>query len=159
MKKLFFLLLSGILLLSLTACGGGSREQPPSDFDPVSDINLIIEEDVPAFIMSEIDRESEDQYAYQVEDVLYLVATMGEKPTSGYEITFVGYRENQDHTMDVFLETTEPAEDEAVLQVLTFPAAYARFYPDLPVFHVRFHIDGEMVNDLVVETMEAPPGV
>ncbi len=51
---------------------------------------------------------------------LYLLVTYGEKPTSGYDVEITQVLETADEIV-VSVEFTEPAEDEAVLQVLTYP--------------------------------------
>jgi spore germination protein GerM len=95
-------------------------------------------------------------YAFMLEDVLYFIAAMGEQPTSGYEIAFTEYRDNEDQTWDMFLETTTPKPDEVVLQVITYPAAFTRFYPDGPVEQVRFSVDGQESVNIAVTRLVAP---
>jgi len=53
-------------------------------------------------------------------DSLYLLVTYGEKPTSGYDVEITQVVEKDDEIV-VNVNFTEPAEDEPVLQVLTYP--------------------------------------
>lgn len=150
-----------ILLFALSGCSapGNGKTPPPRPADPlpVPEISVIAADDVPDFILQNYaELTSERYYAYQLEGVLYLIAAMGERPSSGYSIWFSHYRDNLDHTWDVFLETEKPGQDEPVLTVLTYPAAFARFHPDLPIFHIRFHVDGQETQLVTVETLTAP---
>jgi hypothetical protein len=155
MRKVCTLVLFALLVLAATGCGRNGNGTPQPGVDPVPDINLIADDAVPEIVQNSIDLETQNQYVYQTDDGYYLIATMGQKNTAGYAITYTGYRDNQDHTWDVFLETSEPAEGEDVAQVLTYPVAYARFSPDLPIFTVRFHIDGTLITEKQTEPLEA----
>lgn len=153
MRKVCTLVLFALLVLAATGCGRNSNGTPEPGVEPVPDINLIAEDAVPEIVQNSIDLESQNQYVLQADDGYYLIATMGQQNTAGYTIAYTGYRDNQDHTWDVFLETSEPAEGEVVAQVLTYPVAYARFSPDLPIFTVRFHIDGTFIAEKHTEPL------
>ena len=156
MKKALILLLTALVLLLTTGCLSESKQQP-NPKQPLHEVNIIQQEDVPSFIINNhTDVKSENYYAYQLENVLYIIATRGERPTSGYNIAFVSYKDNQDQTWDIYLETKEPAKDEIVLTVITYPAAFSRFYPNAPVLKVNFYVDGKPVRETSVETLTAP---
>lgn len=156
MKKPLPLLLTALVLLLATGCLGKSNQQSDAK-QPIPDVNLIQQEEVPGFIINNhTDIQSENYYAYQLENVLYFIATMGERPTSGYNISFISFKDNQDHTWDIYLETKEPSKDENVLTVITYPAAFSRFYPNTPVFKINFYVDGKQNREVSVETLTAP---
>jgi len=102
-----------------------------------------------------VDKQKEGYYAFG-DEVIYLAAALGEKKTSGYSIHFVEYIVNEDQTWDVYLEIKSPGRDEHTAQVLTYPVAYARLYPEseLPIQRVRFHYDDKLLADLSVTEIE-----
>jgi hypothetical protein len=148
-----------LLLLLATGCGsrnggGSSKEKEPVPFPETA---WLEPEEMPEHILrDEVDLQREGRYALQLEDVLYLIAARGEQPSSGYEIAFVNYRDPQNHTLDVYLETVSPKPGEMVSDVLTYPAAAVRLYPQLPVFKVRFFVDGLETETVSVKKISAP---
>jgi hypothetical protein len=147
------------ILLLLTGCakpnGNGTTLPDPL---PVPDTSQINREDVPDFILeNHVDLQEQTYAALQLEGVLYLFASMGQQPSGGYSIAFVSYRDRKDHSWDVFLETVSPKTGDPVNTVITHPAAFARFHPQLPVFQVRFFINGTEAETVTVQAITAPP--
>ena len=130
-QKWLFLLLA---LLFLTAAGCGQDQVP---VDPVNDegVEVIMPDQLPAEVEGWIE-ESRQELAgqtYELEGVLYLLVTYGERPTGGYDVEITDIAV-QDEQVVVTAEFTEPAEDEIVTQALTYPYDLAMIEdPDLPV--------------------------
>lgn len=57
---------------------------------------------------------------YDTGDAIYLMVSAGEKPTGGFSLSLVSL-EKENGTLNIQLEEKEPAEDEMVIQVLTYP--------------------------------------
>ncbi|MCW3489843.1 protease complex subunit PrcB family protein [Dethiobacter alkaliphilus] len=165
MHKSIKLTLIGLFMILLAAGCAPNGEQNNNNNNnndridpgttPIPQENIISEEEVPELVMVHVDLEEEGYYALQMDGALYLVAAMGEQPTGGYSINFSEYRDNQDHTWDVFLETEEPGDDP-VTQALTYPAAFARFEEDLPIFHVQFHVNDTPTELVTVINLDSP---
>ena len=156
MKKAQILLVIVLFVVLVTGCLNKSSNKQPNA-QPIPEVNINQQEEVPGFIItSHTDVTLESYYAYQLENVLYIIAAAGERPSSGYDISFVSLKDNQDHTWDVYLEMKEPTKDEQVLTVMTFPVAFSRFYPNAPVFKVNIYVDGKQVKEVSVETLTAP---
>lgn len=154
MKRYFLLLLLFAMLLAAAGCGGEKAKEPPG----LLPIEAASESEIPEFILSElVDPTQENYYALgdvPGSDVLYLVATAGEKP-EGYEIVFSGYLVNADRTWDVYLKTKEPQKGKSGV---AFPVACAVLNPTPPRYPivVRFHVDGQKKADLAVTRLEMP---
>ncbi len=109
-KTLFFLLLAGTLMV-ISGCD-----------DPGEPIESIESDELPAEVQAWIE-DSTDRFGAQTlehEGLLYLLVTYGEKPTGGYVVEITEIIEEEDKVV-VTVHFTEPAEDEVVIQVLTYP--------------------------------------
>ncbi len=123
-------------LIFVTGCleSTAQSEQPESVEEYLTDA-------LPAEVQSWIEK-SRNDFASQTfthENILYLLVTYGEKPTGGYDAEIVDITET-DGRLLVNVLFTEPAEDEMVIQVLTYPYDLAMLEdPGLPV---EFHASG-----------------
>lgn len=122
-----------ILIFTLIFVSGcmestAQSEQP----EPVEE---YLTDELPAEVQNWIE-ESRKDFASQTlthENILYLLITYGEKPTGGYDVEIIDINEEGGRLV-VNVLFTEPAEDEMVTQVLTYPYDLAMLEdPGLPV--------------------------
>jgi len=74
--------------------------------------------------------------AREYEGSLYLLVTYGEQPTGGYRVEITDVVEGEDE-LRVYVEFTEPGEDDIVTQAITYPYDIIIVEPtDLPVTFV-----------------------
>ncbi len=142
-KQKWLLLLLALLFLVAAGCG---QEQLPAEPDSDEGVEIVLPDQLPAEVEEWIEdsRQELAGQTYELEGVLYLLVTYGERPTGGYdvEITDIAI---QDDKVVVTAEFTEPAEDEMVTQALTYPYDLAMIEdPDLPVEFVATGAETEI---------------
>ncbi len=142
-KQKWLLLLLALLFLVAAGCG---QEQLPTEPDSDEGVEIVLPDQLPAEVEEWIEdsRQELAGQTYELEGVLYLLVTYGERPTGGYdvEITDIAI---QDDKVVVTAEFTEPAEDEMVTQALTYPYDLAMIEdPDLPVEFVATGAETEI---------------
>jgi len=147
-KQKWLLLLLALLFLVTAGCG---QEQLPAEPDNDQESNdegveVILPDQLPAEIEEWIE-DSRQEFAgqtYELEGVLYLLVTYGERPTGGYDVEITDIAV-QDDKVVVTADFTEPAEDEMVTQALTYPYDLAMIEdPDLPVEFVATGAETEI---------------
>lgn len=133
MKKVqVFVVMLVVMILLVAGC---AQEGVP--VEPVNDQEeeAILPDQLPEEIETWIE-DSKDQFAaqtYELEGILYLLVTYGEKPTGGFEVEITNIVV-QDEKVEVTVEFTEPGEDDMVTQALTYPYDLAMLEdPGLPV--------------------------
>jgi hypothetical protein len=110
--------------------------------------NVLTESDYPQQISSQVIpeyRALERALACVVDDKIYVIATRGEKPTSGYEITIekmVVSEEDGVKTLKVYTVFKDPQPGTALTQVLTYPLQVAEtdltYLPDQIELKVQY---------------------
>ncbi len=147
-KQKWLLLLLALLFLVTAGCG---QEQLPAEPDNDQESNdegveVILPDQLPAEVEEWIE-DSRQEFAgqtYELEGVLYLLVTYGERPTGGYDVEITDIAV-QDDKVVVTADFTEPAEDEMVTQALTYPYDLAMIEdPDLPVEFVATGAETEI---------------
>ncbi len=131
-KQKWLLLLLALLFLVAAGCG---QEQLPAEPDNDEGVEVTLPDQLPAEVEEWIEdsRQELAGQTYELEGVLYLLVTYGERPTGGYDVEITDIAV-QDERVVVTAEFTEPAEDEMVTQALTYPYDLAMIEdPDLPV--------------------------
>ena len=73
--------------------------------------------------------------AYETGESVYLVVNAGEKPTGGYKITLQSV-EKRNGTPYLTVEEKGPAEDEMVIQVLTYPTLIIKLDHDYDSYNI-----------------------
>ena len=142
-KQKWLLLLLALLFLVAAGC---DQEELPAEPDNDEGVEVIMPDQLPAEVEEWIE-DSRQEFAgqtYELEGVLYLLVTYGERPTGGFdvEITEIAV---QDEKVVVTAEFTEPAEDEMVTQALTYPYDLAMMDdPSLPVEFVATGAETEI---------------
>lgn len=133
MKKVqVFVVMLVVMILLVAGC---AQEGVP--VEPVNDQEeeAILPDQLPEEIETWIE-DSKDQFAaqtYELEGILYLLVTYGEKPTGGFEVEITNIVV-RDEKVEVTVEFTEPGEDDMVTQALTYPYDLAMLEdPGLPV--------------------------
>jgi len=133
MKKVqVFVVMLVVMILLVAGC---AQEGVP--VEPVNDQEeeAILPDQLPEEIETWIE-DSKDQFAaqtYELEGILYLLVTYGEKPTGGFDVEITNIVV-QDEKVEVTVEFTEPGEDDMVTQALTYPYDLAMLEdPGLPV--------------------------
>ncbi len=136
LTKTIFILIMAAALIVLRGC-----EDPEDPLEPVEpdEVTEPEETELPDQLPDEIElwiEQSKERFAAKTlehEGVLYLLVTYGEKPTAGYEVEITEIKED-DGKVVVTAHFTEPAEDEMVAQVITYPFDLAMMDdPGLPV--------------------------
>lgn len=135
-----------LLLVLLLLVAGCAQEEVPSEPVNEQEEEITLPDQLPDEIEAWID-DAKTTFAaqtYELEGVLYLLVTYGEKPTGGYdvEITDIETREDQ---IVATVEFTEPGEDEMVTQALTYPYDLAMLDdPGLPVEFIATGAESEV---------------
>ncbi len=147
-KQKWLLLLLALLFLLAAGCGQEQMPAEPGNDQESNDegVEVILPDQLPAEVEEWIEA-SRQEFAgqtYELEGVLYLLVTYGEKPTGGYDVEITDIAV-QDDKVVVTAEFTEPAEDEIVTQALTYPYDLAMLEnPDLPVEFVAAGAETEI---------------
>lgn len=142
-KQKWLLLLLALLFLVAAGCG---QEQLPAEPDNDEGVEIVLPDQLPAEVEEWIEdsRQELAGQTYELEGVLYLLVTYGERPTGGYDVEITDIA-MQDDKVVVTAEFTEPAEDEMVTQALTYPYDLAMIEdPDLPVEFVATGAETEI---------------
>ncbi len=92
----------------------------------------------------------------EYEGSLYLLVTYGEQPTGGYRVEITDVVEEDDQ-LTVYVEYTEPGEDNIVTQAITYPYDLVKVEPtDLPV---TFVAEGDVEFVPVLENLDWLPPI
>ncbi|MGM0651916.1 MAG: protease complex subunit PrcB family protein [Bacillota bacterium] len=135
-KQRWLFLLLPLMFLLVMGCGEKVPAEPVNGQEGNGEeVEVVSPDQLPAEIEEWIEDSRQDfaGQIYELEGVLYILVTYGEKPTGGYdvEITEIVL---QDEKVVVTAEFIEPAEDEMVTQALTYPYDLAMIEdPGLPV--------------------------
>ncbi len=143
LKQKWLLLLLALLFLVAAGCG---QEQLPVEPDNDEGVEVILPDQLPAEVEEWIEgaRQEFAGQTYELEGVLYLLVTYGERPTGGYDVEITDIAVQDDRVV-VTADFTEPAEDEMVTQALTYPYDLAMIEdPDLPVEFVATGAETEI---------------
>lgn len=95
------------------------------------EFKILSEKEIPAQITSQVIpeyRQLERALACVVDDKVYVVASRGEKPTSGYEIQIEKMKlseKNGTKTLSVYTQFKDPQPGTALTQALTYPIQVA----------------------------------
>ncbi len=95
--------------------------------DEKVEFKVLNEKEIPQQIISQVIpeyRQLERALACMVDDKVYVIATRGEKPTSGYKITIekmVLTEKDGIKNLQVYTEFKDPEPGTALTQVLTYP--------------------------------------
>ncbi|MHB1393311.1 MAG: protease complex subunit PrcB family protein [Clostridia bacterium] len=79
--------------------------------------------------------------AYEYNDYIYLMATMGKKNTGGYDIVFdevYKVETNDDFIIKAVIDTDEPSSNDIVTQSVTYPCSVVKFRSFDNIDFVRF---------------------
>jgi len=141
-KKTIFIFVMAAALIVLPGCEDPADPLEPVDPDEVTEPEEVeLPDQLPAEIELWIEQ-SKERFAAQAlehEEILYLLVTYGEKPTAGYAVEITEIKEDEDKVV-VTVHFTEPAEDEMVAQVITYPFDLAMI--DDPGLPVEFNATG-----------------
>ena len=66
-------------------------------------------------------------HEFAAEEDIYILIFAGEKPTGGYFIS-VNSLDRKDNTLVITVEEKEPAPNEGVIQVLTYPSVIIKMF-------------------------------
>lgn len=137
--KFLIIILSLLVALSLAGCAAGgkgadnnSKENPPVVSQP--NINpdelkqwdgvkgKILAENYPADITKYLDdhKEKETQQAFNINNKTYIVLTMGQMPSAGYQIELKDII-LKDGALKVFVKYEKPGNNDIVATVITYP--------------------------------------
>ncbi len=105
-------------------------------------------EDLPEVLQDEVDdlKSTKNFKAYEYNDYIYLLATMGRKSTGGYSIVFeevYKVETNDDFIVKAVIDTDEPSPTENVTQSVTYPYSVVKFRSFDDIDFVRFVDDDE----------------
>ncbi len=155
MKKLLAIILATALVILLSAsCGPPAEEITALEYEIIEDVDAL-PENVKEKVASL--KKERGYFVFTPEDYadrekIYLLVSSGEKPTGGYAITVKSVSE-EDAVLHVLVEETEPAADEYVIQVLTYPLVVL----ELNRVHETYTINtaGESFNRIAAEETPA----
>ncbi len=104
-------------------------------------------EDLPEVLQDKVDdlKSTKNYKAYEYNDYIYLLATMGKRNTGGYDIDFEDVykvEKNDDFIVKAVIDTDEPGSDDIVTQAITYPYSVVKFKSFDDIDLVRF-VDGE----------------
>lgn len=125
-KELIGIGVAAVVLVGLVVYFGIYGGETNIEFEQVTEKNMPHEleaEIIPAY------RDMERAMACRVEDGIYVLATRGEMPTSGYEIQItkleIEARENKTNLI-VFADFADPVEPENMAQVTSYPVSVVK---------------------------------
>lgn len=130
------------------------------DLDVVDDeetevsYNALDYSDLPSKVKDQVDylKLNKNYKAYEYNNYVYLIASMGKKSTGGYEIDITDvYKTEQsdgDYTIKAVVETDSPSAGENVIQAVTYPYSVVRFKYFDDIDSIRF-VDED--NDKLAE--------
>jgi RNase H-fold protein (predicted Holliday junction resolvase) len=104
-------------------------------------------EDLPEVLQDKVDdlKATKNYKAYEYNDYIYLLATMGKKSTGGYDIDFEDVykvEKDDDFIVKAVVDTDVPASDDNVTQAVTYPYSVVKFKSFDDIDLVRF-VDGD----------------
>jgi RNase H-fold protein (predicted Holliday junction resolvase) len=104
-------------------------------------------EDLPEVLQDKVDdlKATKNYKAYEYNDYIYLLATMGKKSTGGYDIDFEDVykvEKDDDFIVKAVVDTDVPASDDNVTQAVTYPYSVVKFTSFDDIDLVRF-VDGD----------------
>ena len=100
-------------------------------------------EDLPEVLQDKVDdlKSTKNFKAYEYNDYIYLMATMGKKSTGGYDIVFddvYKVENDNDFIVKAVIDTDEPSSDDMVTQAVTYPYSIVKFKSFDDIDNVRF---------------------
>ncbi|MFZ5942793.1 MAG: GerMN domain-containing protein [Bacillota bacterium] len=156
MKRLLTFFLIILFIIGIAGC---STKEGGDVISPVDIVEREIEQ-MPEYMQSHLEelRNSENYFAFNLDDGILLFASRGLKNTGGYTISFA-QAGIQGGKLYVQVITTDPKPDENVTQALTYPYALSKAagnnLPDKVVF-----IEGEdfknVLKEITVTEMPEP---
>lgn len=154
MKKIFMIFLTIITTLLFTGCGIFSETgitEPPEERAPgeqnseseVPEYEIMEETDtLPTAIVVAIEhlKSRRGYFVFNPQDYatgkdVYVLISAGEKPTGGYLIE-VNSLNLKNGTLEVVLEEKEPAAEDGVIQVITYPRVVIKIFDLYENFNV-----------------------
>lgn len=124
-KTVIFIIIAVAIVAALLVWSNFFTGQDKVEF------KTLTESEIPQEIVSQVIpeyRQMERALACVINDKVYVVATRGEKPTSGYEITIENMaleEENDQVKLEVGTIFKDPEPNTALTQVLTYPIQVA----------------------------------
>lgn len=104
------------------------------DDDEESDISysIVTYNNLPKALKEEVDdlKSTENYAAYEYDNYIYLLASMGKQRTGGYDIDFEKIYKTEDdgdYTVTAVVDTDEPLKNAVVTQAITYPYTVAKF--------------------------------
>lgn len=106
-------------------------------------VSSVAYENLPEVLQDKVDdlKSTKNYKAYEYNDYIYLIATMGKKNTGGYDIDFedVYKVENgNDFIVKASIDTDEPSTNDIVTQAVTYPYSVVKFKSFDDIDYVRF---------------------
>lgn len=133
MKKTLLVAILMLFILSLVACGAGNNETSIVDGETSviensdkTDIKFehVDRDAAPTEVQEKVDQAIHDSSAgiIVLEKDIYILITMGEQPTGGYEVKIHQVLEVEEEVR-VLYELISPGEGDMTTQVITYPYA------------------------------------
>ncbi|HYF81979.1 MAG TPA: S-layer homology domain-containing protein [Clostridia bacterium] len=100
-------------------------------------------EDLSEVLQDKVDdlKSTKNYKAYEYNDYIYLLATMGRKSTGGYDIDFeevYKVENDDDFVVKAVIDTDEPSSNDSVTQAVTYPYSVVKFKSFDDIDSVRF---------------------
>lgn len=143
-KEIIAIVITVVILGVLVIFLGINKGETRVDFEKVAE--KAMPREIEADIIPEY-RNLERALACKVNDSIYVIATRGEKPTSGYEIKIKKITmetKDKKNCLIVYADFTDPVEPENMAQILTYPCAVVK--TDLKGLPDKIELRGKYID-------------
>lgn len=121
------------------------KEAGDDDTDKVTAVSFstVSYSNLPEVLQDKVDdlKSTKNYKAYEYNDYIYLLATMGKKSTGGYDIVFdevYKVENDNDFIVKAIIATDEPSSNETVTQAETYPYSVVKFKSFDNIDSIRF---------------------
>lgn len=138
------------------------KEAGDDDTDKVTAVSFstVSYSNLPEVLQDKVDdlKSTENYKAYEYNDYIYLLATMGKKSTGGYDIVFeevYKVETDDDFIVKAVVDTDEPSSNETVTQTETYPYSVVKFKSFDDIDSVRFvDIDEDKLAEVEINNVD-----